>query len=131
MPKSIDITLGGKKYTVYECTIETLENFAGDIATLVDTMFTADKAIEAKDAATQLLYEKIPKLFPDITKEKIKKSYPSELEALATAFIDLHFFTLKRWISPLMAVIQAGLQGRYSPSLPVKTEDGQGQPSQS
>lgn len=116
MPKSIDVTLAEKKYTVYECKIKTLEAFAGDVAKVVDALFAADKATEAKDAATKLLYEKVPKLFPGVTKEIIQESYPSELEALANAFIDLHFFALKRLISPLMEVIQAGLAGRFSPS---------------
>lgn len=116
MPKSIDITLAGKKYTVYECKIKTLEAFAGDVARLVDALFTADKVSEAKEAVTQLLYEKLPKLFPGITKEMIEESYPSELQELGKAFIDLHFFALKSLVSPLMAAIQAGLQGRFSPS---------------
>lgn len=116
MPKSIDITLAEKKYTVYECKIKTLEAFAGDVAQVVDALFSADKVTEAKEAAFKLLYEKMPALFPGVTKEIIEESYPSELEALATAFIDLHFFALRRLISPLMAVIQAGLAGRFSPS---------------
>lgn len=113
MPKSIDITLAEKKYTVYECKIKTLEAFADDAAAVVDKMFKADTIADGKDALKELLFEKVPKLFPGITKEMIREAYPSELEEMVQAFTDLHFFALKRLTGPLMAVIQAGLQAKF------------------
>lgn len=112
MPKTKEITLDGKKYTVVECKIKTLEAFADDAAAVVDKIFKAETAAEGKDALKELLFDKIPNLFPGITKETIREAYPSELEELVQAFTDLHFFALKRLWGPLITVIQAGLQAR-------------------
>lgn len=114
MPRSKEIILGEKTFTIYECKIKTLEKFAGEAALVVDVLFKdGSKAVEAKDAVLELLYEQIPKLFSGITKEDIMEAYPSEIEELVQAFVDLHFFALKRLAGPLLTVIQAGLQAKF------------------
>ncbi len=60
-------------------------------------------------AGFDLLYEKLPVIIPDITRDDIQNAYMSETEALVEAFIDVNFSGLKRVIKPLMGLIQAGL----------------------
>ena len=56
-----------------------------------------------------LLYEKLPIIFPDITEDDVKNAYMSELEALVEAFVDVNFFGLKKLIQPMLKMVQAGL----------------------
>jgi hypothetical protein len=65
-----------------------------------------------EQAGFDLLYKKLPVIFPDITKEDVKNAYMSELEALIEVFVEVNFQGLKRVIKPLMGLIQAGLPQR-------------------
>ncbi len=62
-----------------------------------------------EQAGFDLLYKKLPVIFPDITKEDVKNAYMSELEQLIEVFIDVNFQGIKRLIGPLMNLVQAGL----------------------
>ena len=65
-----------------------------------------------EQAGFDLLYKKLPVIFPDITKDDIKNAYMSELEELIEVFVEVNFQGLKRLVGPLMNLIQAGLQQR-------------------
>ncbi len=54
-----------------------------------------------------LLYDKLPVLISDITKDDVKNAYMSELEALLEVFVDVNFFGIKRMMGPIVGVIQA------------------------
>ena len=63
-----------------------------------------------EQAGFDLLYEKLPVIFPEITQDDIKNAYMSELEKLIEVFIEVNFQGLRRLIKPLMNLVQAGLQ---------------------
>jgi hypothetical protein len=46
---------------------------------------------------------------PGLAEGDIKNAYPSELEALVEAFINVNFTGLKRVSGPLLKLVQAGL----------------------
>ena len=105
------IEFGGKKLRVEESRISELER-------IVIEMFPESKGkiseINLDELVEQigfdLFYDKIPILFPDLTAEDVKNAYPSEVEALLEAFIDVNFTGIKRLVGPLMNLIQAGMQ---------------------
>lgn len=113
MPRSQKVTVAGKEITVTERKIKELEALAAELAGLADQILKANSAQDAKEVLLQLLYDKLPVLFPPLTAEDVKEAYPSELEALVQAFIDLHFFSLKKLAGPVLAIVQAGLQGKF------------------
>lgn len=57
----------------------------------------------------ELLETKISELFPVLNSEDIGNAYPSELEELAGAFIDVNFIGIKKAIVPLIQTTLAGL----------------------
>jgi len=59
-----------------------------------------------------LLYKKLPVVFPDITEDDVKNAYMSDLETLIGAFVDVNFFALKQMIPKLMLLAQTGSQRR-------------------
>ena len=56
-----------------------------------------------------LLYKKLPKIFPDLSKDDVKNAYMSEIEALVEAFVDVNFLGIKRLVQPMLKMAQAGL----------------------
>lgn len=104
------VSFAGKKIRVEERRIGELEKLIvelfpeskGDIRNI-----DLSKLIEG--AGFELLYKKLPKLFPELTKDDIKNAYMSELEQLLEVFIDVNFTGLKRLVKPFMGLIQAGL----------------------
>lgn len=105
------ITFAGKELRVEEKKI-------GDIEKIVATLFPESKGNLRKvkldklleEADFDLLYKKLPLIFPDITKDDVKNAYMSELEALLEAFISVNFHGIRRMVGPMMTLIQAGLQ---------------------
>lgn len=106
--KTVDFA--GKKIRVEEKRI-------GELEKIVSELFPESKGnIQKVDlgklleqAGFDLLYKKLPIIFPDITKDDVKNAYMSELEALIEVFIDVNFTGIKRLVGPLMNLIQVGL----------------------
>jgi hypothetical protein len=105
------VTVNGKEINVQEKRIGELEKLIADLfpgsggnVTKIDIA----KFLEKADT-NDLLYKKLPTMFPELTKEDVKNAYMSELEALLEAFIDVSFFGLKKAVKPLMGLIQTGL----------------------
>ena len=69
-----------------------------------------DKALNDLDLDWDLLYKKLPVVFPDITEDDVKNAYMSDLEKLIGAFVDVNFFALKQMIPKLMLLVQTGSQ---------------------
>jgi len=46
----------------------------------------------------------VPILFPELTADDVKNAYPSELETLLEAFVEVNFTGIKRLIGPLMGL---------------------------
>jgi hypothetical protein len=69
-----------------------------------------DKALNDLELDWDLLYKKIPVIFPDITEDDVKNAYMSELEKLVGAFVDVNFFAIKQMLPKLMNLAQIGSQ---------------------
>ncbi len=93
------------------------EKRIGDLEKIVTEFFPGSKGNINKidigsileQAGFDLLYKKLPVIFPDITESDIKNSYMSEIEELVEAFIDVNFFGIKRLVKPLLGLVQVGL----------------------
>lgn len=98
--------------------IDVKEKKIGELEILVRELFPAtkgklknlDKALNDLELDWDLLYKKLPVVFPDITEDDVKNAYMSDLEKLLGAFIDVNFFALKQMIPKLMLLAQTGSQ---------------------
>ena len=98
--------------------INVQERRIGELEALTKKLFPStkgklkdlDKALNDLELDWDLLYKKLPIIFPDLTEEDVKNAYMSELEKLIGAFIDVNFFAIKQMIPKLMALAQTGLQ---------------------
>jgi Ca2+-binding EF-hand superfamily protein len=111
------VEFAGKKIRVEEKRIGELEKIVAELfPESKGNIQKVDLSKLLEQAGFDLLYEKLPIIIPDITKDDVKNSYMSELEALVEAFVDVNFTGIKRLVGPLMNLIQAGTQ----PGLPRK-----------
>lgn len=100
--------------------INVQEKRIGELEILVRELFPAtkgklknlDKALNDLELDWDLLYKKLPVVFPDITEDDVKNAYMSDLEKLIGAFVDVNFFALKQMIPKLMLLAQTGSQQR-------------------
>jgi hypothetical protein len=98
--------------------IDVKERKIGELEILVRELFPAtkgklknlDKALNDLEIDWDLLYKKLPVVFPDITEDDVKNAYMSDLEKLIGAFVDVNFFALKQMIPKLMLLAQTGSQ---------------------
>ena len=98
--------------------INVQERRIGELEILVRELFPStkgklknlDKALNDMELDWDLLYKKIPIVFPEITEDDVKNAYMSDLEKLLGAFIDVNFFALKQMIPKLMLLAQTGSQ---------------------
>ncbi|SMB97774.1 hypothetical protein SAMN00808754_1938 [Thermanaeromonas toyohensis ToBE] len=107
------VSFGGKEIRVEEKRI-------GDLEKLIIELFPTSKGKIANiDLAKELgaldfdiLYKKLPVIFPELTKDDIKNAYMSEIEALIEAFVDVNFLGLKKLFKPMLTLAQSGLPQR-------------------
>ena len=98
--------------------IDVKEKKIGELEILVRELFPStkgklknlDKALNDLEIDWDLLYKKLPVVFPDITEDDVKNAYMSDLEKLIGAFVDVNFFALKQMIPKLMLLAQTGSQ---------------------
>jgi hypothetical protein len=98
--------------------IDVQERRIGELEILTRELFPStkgklknlDKALNDLELDWDLLYKKLPVVFPDITEDDVKNAYMSDLEKLIGAFIDVNFFALKQMIPKLMLLAQTGSQ---------------------
>ena len=98
--------------------IDVKEKKIGELEILVRELFPStkgklknlDKALNDLELDWDLLYKKLPVVFPDITEDDVKNAYMSDLEKLIGAFVDVNFFALKQMIPRLMLLAQTGSQ---------------------
>jgi len=98
--------------------INVQEKRIGELEMLVRELFPStkgklknlDKALNDLEIDWDLLYQKLPIVFPDITEDDVKNAYMSDLEKLLGAFVDVNFFAIKQMIPKLMALAQTGSQ---------------------
>ena len=104
------VEFAGKKIRVEEKRIGELEKIIADLfPESKGNIQKVDLGKLLEQADFDLLYKKLPIIFPDITKDDVKNAYMSELEALMEAFVDVNFFGLKKLIQPMLKMVQAGL----------------------
>ena len=105
------VEFAGKKIRVEEKRIGELEKIVAELfPESKGNIQKVDLGKFLEQAGFDLLYKKLPVIFPDISKDDIKNAYMSELEQLIEVFIDINFHGIKRLIGPLMNLVQAGLQ---------------------
>ena len=98
--------------------IDVKEKKIGELEILVRELFPStkgklknlDKALNDLELDWDLLYKKLPIVFPGLSEEDVKNAYMSDLEKLIGAFIDVNFFALKQMIPKLMLLVQTGSQ---------------------
>jgi len=98
--------------------INVQERKIGELEILVRELFPdsegslkkLEKSLNKLDLDWDLLYKKLPIVFPEITEEDVKNAYMSDLEKLIGAFIDVNFFALKQIIPKLILLAQTGSQ---------------------
>lgn len=121
------VTVNGKDIIVQERRIGELKNL---VASLIPgsggnlANIDIGKLLEIK--IDDLLYQKLPEVFPGLTAENVDNAYPSEVESLVEAFIDVHFLGLKRLIQPLMNLAQAGTATQAVSGSTQKTSTSEG-----
>ena len=105
------VEFAGKKIRVEEKRIGELEKIVAELfPESKGNIQKIDLGKLLEQVGFDLLYKKLPVIFPDITKEDVKNAYMSELEQLIEVFVEVNFTGLKRLIKPMMGLIQAGLQ---------------------
>jgi len=103
------IEFAGKSINVQEKRIGELEILTKELfPSTKGKLKNLDKALNDLEIDWDLLYKKLPVIFPDISEEDVKNAYMSELEKLIGAFVDVNFFALKQMIPKLTALIQIG-----------------------
>ena len=109
-----------KLVTIAEKTIDVKEMRIGELEKLVTELFPESngdfrkiditRLMEGEDeTGFDMIYNKLPAIFPELTKDDVKNAYMSEIEALVEAFVNVNFFGLKKLIQPMLKMVQAGL----------------------
>ena len=105
------ITFAGKKLRIEESRINELEGMVKKLFPESKGKITDIKLDSLMDQiGFELFYEKVPILFPELTADDVKNAYPSELETLLEAFVEVNFTGVKKLIRPLMNLMQIGMQ---------------------
>lgn len=117
------ITFGGKKLRIEESRISELEQIVTKLFPESKGRITDISLDSIMDqVGFDLFYDKIPVLSPELTTDDVKNAYPSEVEALLEAFVDVNFSGVKKLIGPLMDLLQVGMvqPGTPTAGLPQK-----------
>lgn len=100
------VTVNGKQVVVKEQKIKELrEEVAPKVFAILDTSSVQD--MQTSDWI-RLLESRVAEFFPELTEADIDEAYPSEIEALIQAYIDVNFSGLKKMAKPLLSFIQVG-----------------------
>jgi len=111
MPRNKIVKFAGKDIDVKEKKIGELEILVRELfPSTKGKLKNLDKALNDLELDWDLLYKKLPVVFPDITEDDVKNAYMSDLEKLIGAFVDVNFFALKQMIPKLMLLVQTGSQ---------------------
>jgi hypothetical protein len=111
MPRNKIVKFAGKDIDVQERRIGELEILVRELfPSTKGKLKNLDKALNDLKIDWDLLYKKLPVVFPGITEDDVKNAYMSDLEKLIGAFIDVNFFALKQMIPKLILLAQTGSQ---------------------
>ncbi|GGF88495.1 hypothetical protein [Paenibacillus abyssi] len=98
------VTLNGKQVVVKEQKVKTLRE---DVAPKLFGILEGAEDIEMKDIVPHL-EQRIAEFFPELSEADLDEAYPSEIEALIEAYIDVNFGGLKKVMKPLLSFLQKG-----------------------
>ena len=101
------VKFAGKDITIREQKIKELTKLYDELGSNVDEIFKANTAGDVKNSAISILQDKLPVIFPGITREDVEEAYPSEIEELIGGFIDVNFTGLKKVIMPMLKLAQS------------------------
>jgi len=105
------IEFAGKSINVQEKKIGELEILVRELfPSTKGKLKNLDKALNDLEIDWDLLYKKLPVVFPDITEDDVRNAYMSEIEKLVGAFVDVNFLAIKKMIPKLMVLAQTGSQ---------------------
>ena len=104
------ITFAGKSLRIQESRIGELEEMVSRLFPKSEGKIS-DISIESivNQIGFDLFYDMLPVIFSDITADDVRNAYPSEIEDLLEAFIDVNFTGVKRLIGPLLDIMQTGM----------------------
>lgn len=107
------VSFAGKEIRVEEKRIGDLEKLIIELfPTSKGKIANIDLAKEMGALDFDILYKKLPVIFPELTKEDIRNAYMSEIETLLEAFVDVNFLGLKKLLKPMLTLAQSGLPRR-------------------
>lgn len=109
MPRSRIVTVNGKTLKIEEKRIGELEALAEKVGASFGGALAANTVGDLSGTVKAVLYEKIPEIIPELTSDDIKNAYPSEIEALVEAFVDVNFTGVRQLLGQAMPLLQAGL----------------------
>lgn len=105
------VKFANKTINVRECTVGELEILTSELfPSTKGKLKNLDKALSDIEIDWDLLYKKIPVVFPEISEDDVRNAYMSDIEKLIEAFVDVNFLALKRLIPKLTALAQIGSQ---------------------
>ncbi|MDO6355111.1 hypothetical protein Q3V94_08470 [Caloramator sp. CAR-1] len=105
------VTVAGKNISVTEKKIGELEKLTAELfPASKGKIKDIQKALNNLEIDWDLLYDKLPIIFPELTKDDIKNAYMSEIEALLQAFVDVNFFGIKKIANQMIRFAQTSLQ---------------------
>lgn len=104
------VTVAGKTVIVNEKKISELKALGANYKDEIDQITKANNFDDISKLAGELIYARLPELFPVLKPEDIDDAYPSELEELVGAFVDVNFTGIKKIGMPLLQVILQGLK---------------------
>lgn len=106
MPRSQTVTVNGKQVTVKEKTVRELREEV--IPQITNALKMDDLAGKEITDVVSLLTEKVAEFFPELTPADVDNAYPSEIEALVEAWINVNFTGVKKIYAPVLRLTQLG-----------------------
>lgn len=104
--RSKTVTVNGKQVTVKEKRVSELRTEVfPKIASFLDGELQNTQVTDI----LPLLENKLSEIFPELSPEDVDNAFPSELEELIQAFIDVNFSGLKKMVIPLFGLIKNGM----------------------
>jgi len=106
------VNINNKKYEVRERKIREIQPLITEEGLSLFSDIQAFMAADDKEANVSTLFdaafasfcEKGPEFFPGLTKEDFEEMYPSDIEELAKAFVNVNFTGVKQLVEKLLPI---------------------------
>lgn len=104
------VNVNGKSVVINESRISELKGFVTKYKDEFSEIVKANTVDDVTKAVGEIFYSKLPELFPVLTAEDIDNAYPSELEDLIGAFVDVNFLGVKKVGTPIVQTMLSSLK---------------------